>query len=75
MMSITSPSKLSKSVTDNVLKQMEEKAFAYIKVNKTVVILAVAVILALIIICLLMSKPQPNQEIAPSLEKVFIQAN
>ncbi len=75
MMSKVLPPKLSKSITDNIQKQIGEKAFAYIKANKTVVILAVAVILALIILCLLMSKPQPNQELAPSLGKVIAQAN
>jgi len=73
-MSKVLPPKLSKSVTDNIQKQIGEKAFAYIKANKTVVILAVAVILALIL-CFLMEQPKPNQEIAPSLGKVVNQTN
>ncbi len=70
MMSITSPSKLSKSVTDNVLKQMEEKAIAYIGANKKVVIIAVAVILALIVLYLLTRQPKPNAEFLSSLGKI-----
>ncbi len=67
--------KLGKAVTQKVTNGLKETAMTYIKANKTVVILAVAVILALILICLLMSKPQPNQEIAPSLGKVITQTN
>jgi uncharacterized membrane protein YvbJ len=68
-------SKLSKAVTEKVANGLKETALTYIKANKTVVILAVAVILALIVVCFLMSQPKPNQEVAPSLEKVITHGN
>ncbi len=74
-MSQLKPSKLSKPIPQNVVKGLKEKAVTYFKANKTIVILAVAVILALIVICLLMSQPQPNQEIASSLQKVITHGN
>ena len=68
-------SKLSKAVTQKVANGLTETAMTYIKANKTIVILAVAVILALIVVYFLMSQPKPNPEVAPSLEKVITHGN